>query len=392
MRLPCSIRQATDVTFPDGFDLDALLAPIPGKAPQGADMREDYSSQSPYNRLRDARSVARDAERQAESHDPDNDDRPADPVPFWRTLRDISLDVLTSKTKDLEIAAWLTEALVRSHGLSGLAAGSRLIAGLAERYWDVVYPLPDEYGLETRVAPISGLNGRGGGGSLTAPIFGLVLFTLSDGRRLRLYEYQASAKLAGTARQQRDDNVIPFADVEKDARSTAGQAALARLRDEAAAALVAWEDMSAVLDEKAGADAPSTSHVRDLVREISDIATRYAPGVAVAGQYALGAAVAAHSEGPAADAVRAADDKAFNGLAGVAERVVSREEALRSLERIAEFFRKTEPHSPLSYTLDEAVRRARLPWLDLLEEVIADRGSRDALLISLGIRPPPVPD
>ena len=81
---------------------------------------------------------------------------PPDPAPLWRDLRDIGLKLLTEKTKDLEIAAWLTEAFVRSHGLGGLAAGSRLIAGLAEQYWDGVFPLPDDYGMETRVAPSPG--------------------------------------------------------------------------------------------------------------------------------------------------------------------------------------------------------------------------------------------
>ncbi|MGD0106757.1 MAG: type VI secretion system protein TssA, partial [Rhodopila sp.] len=71
---------------------------------------------------------------------------------------------------------------------------------------------------------------------------------------------------------------------------------------------------------------------------------------------------------------------------------MTRESALRSLETLAAFFRRTEPHSPLSYTLDEAVRRARLPWLELLDEVIADRSSRDAFLTTLGIRPPAPPE
>ena len=62
--------------LPEGFDLEALLAPIPGDAPQGIDIREDFSATSPYNRLRDARSEARDAERgqdrgEADARDPD---------------------------------------------------------------------------------------------------------------------------------------------------------------------------------------------------------------------------------------------------------------------------------------------------------------------------------
>ena len=69
--------------------------------------------------------------------------------------------------------------------------------------------------------------------------------------------------------------------------------------------------------------------------------------------------------------------------------MASREEALRTLAAIAEFFRRTEPLSPLSYTLQEAVRRARMSWPDLLEEIVPDAGQRSQILLSLGIRPPP---
>ncbi len=69
--------------------------------------------------------------------------------------------------------------------------------------------------------------------------------------------------------------------------------------------------------------------------------------------------------------------------------LASREEALRSLAMIAEFFRRTEPLSPLSYTLQEAVRRARMSWPELLAEIVPDTGLRAQILISLGIRPPP---
>src|ERR1700692_687787 len=122
--------------LPEGFDLEVLLAPIPGDAPQGIDIREDYSATSPYNRLRDARSEARDAERGQDAGDQDA----RDPTPLWRTVRDGALKTLAETTKDLEVAAWLTEALVRSHGLVGLGAGAQLMAGLAEQYWDGLFP------------------------------------------------------------------------------------------------------------------------------------------------------------------------------------------------------------------------------------------------------------
>jgi type VI secretion system protein ImpA len=64
----------------------------------------------------------------------------------------------------------------------------------------------------------------------------------------------------------------------------------------------------------------------------------------------------------------------------------TREDAIRQLEDLAEYFRKTEPHSPLAYTLEDAVRRARMPLPDLLAEVLPDAGARKAMLTMLGIR------
>lgn len=383
------------MNYPDGFDLETLLAPLDGDAPQGTDIREDFSAQSPYSRLRDARSNARDAERQAESPDPDGPP-PVDPGPLWRGLRELGLKVIAETAKDIEVAAWITEAYVRSHGLIGLAAGVRLITGLSEQYWDDVFPLPDDYGMETRVAPVTGLNGHDGNGSLRQPLFQLKLFDRPDGTSLALYQYRASVQLASldAARQQQriEAGAIPFGDIEKEARSV-GVRPLRRLREEATEALEAWEAMSTLLDDKAGADAPSTSHTRDLLRELIEIADRYAPADAAAGATddATGAVASAPAGGFVGQMPAGGMMVAGAGFAVPATAVANREDALKALENIATFFRKTEPHSPLSYTLDEAVRRGRLTWPELLEEVIADRDARNAVLSSLGIKPPPPP-
>jgi type VI secretion system protein ImpA len=371
--------------LPEGVDLEALLAPIPGDAPQGIDIREDFSSTSPYNRLRDARSEARDAERGQDAGDADA----RDPTPLWRSVRELALKTLAETTKDLEVAAWLTEALVRSHGLAGLAAGAQLMAGLAEQYWDGLFPLPDDYGMETRVAPVTGLNGRDGNGSLIQPLYKLALFNRTDGSPLAYYQYKQSEQL-GTVdaenRQKRiDAGAVPLENLEREARA-AGSRLFAALLSDGRAARDAWQAMANVMDEKAGADGPSTTAVRDLLSGIIDVAARYAPADAVGGDGA-----AAQGEAASGGAA-AAGPTGGVGLAGIAVapgQAASREDALRALSEIANFFRRTEPHSPLSYTLDEAVRRGRMTWPELLQEVVSDMDARNSILTTLGIRPPP---
>ncbi len=367
---------------PEGFDLEALLAPIPGDAPQGVNIREDYSATSPYNRLRDARSEARDAERSQDT--PAADQEVRDPAPYWRTVREVALKTLAETTKDLEVAAWLTEALVRSHGLGGLAAGARLMGGLADRYWDGVFPLPDEDGMETRISPLTGLNGRDGNGSLMQPLYKLVLFRRrQDDTPVQLYQYQQ-------AYQQAERNPTPagraaFDALEKDARAVEGRV-FGGLFADASAAREAWQTMAQVMDAKAGADGPSTTAVRDLLSSVIDIARRYAPADAIA-------AASAPAVEAVADAPESAETPSSAGAAAPAAappgRMATREDALRILGEVADFFRRTEPHSPISYTLDEAVRRGRLTWPELLQEVVADMNTRNSILTMLGIRPPP---
>ncbi|MBR0674087.1 type VI secretion system protein TssA, partial [Roseomonas soli] len=74
--------------------------------------------------------------------------------------------------------------------------------------------------------------------------------------------------------------------------------------------------------------------------------------------------------------------------AGAPRALRTRDDAIRQLEDIADFFRRTEPHSPLAFTLDDAVRRARMPLPDLLAEILPDAGARRAMLTTLGIRVP----
>jgi type VI secretion system protein ImpA len=367
--------------LPEGFELEALLAPIPGDAPAGADLREDFSPQSVYYRLRDARAEARATERAADS-DPSLDP----PLAQWRTVRELALGALVSQTKDLELAAWCTEALVRLDGLAGLEAGARLIGGLAEAFWEHnVFPLPDEDGVETRVAPVTGLNGQGGDGTLMQPLRKLALFSRPDGAPFQLWQYDQSAELTGITDKERvkqrlEAGVVPFETVEKEARA-AGGAHFAVLRRSARSALDAWNAMGAAFDARAGADGPPVARVREVLERILAISQLYASAEADAPE--------PEAEAPAEGGAAEAAGTAAPATAAAAVRTVTREDMLRDLNRIAEYFRRTEPQSPLSDTLEEAVRRARMTWPELLAELVPDTASRDQILVKLGIRPPP---
>jgi type VI secretion system protein ImpA len=52
---------------------------------------------------------------------------------------------------------------------------------------------------------------------------------------------------------------------------------------------------------------------------------------------------------------------------------------------LAEFFRRSEPHSPVSHHVEEAVRWGRMGLPELLGELIADDKTRQMVLQRVGI-------
>ena len=372
-------------------DLEAILAAIPGDQPVGTDLREDYTPTSVYFRLRDARADARDAERQADSPDRQGEGGGEESLQGkWRPVATLAASALKESTKDLEVATWLTEALVRTAGLEGLKAGASVIGGLVERYWDGVFPLPEEGDMEMRVAAVAGLSGQGADGTLMQPLRKLPLFTRPDGSPFCLWQYQSSLELSGIVDPERREQriaagVVPFEDVEKEARA-AGTAHWSAQRESLAEAMTAWEAMGRTLDEKAGPASPSGIRVRDALQLMLDTCNRFAP--------ADGTEPAPSDGEPAADAggspARVASAPPAAG-AVVGGPIASREQALRQLGEIAEWFKRYEPNSPIGYTLDEAMRRARMAWPEMVAELIADETARTALLTSLGMKRPEPP-
>lgn len=357
-----------------GLSLAELLAPISEEAPTGNDIRSDFSPSSVYFRLRDARADARAAERAADAN-------PEEVVPIekWRLVQSLSKEIIETKSKDIEVAVWMTEALVRSHGLAGLAFGAQLLGGLAERYWPTLFPLPDEDGTESRITPISGLSGTGRHGTLSQPLQKLSLFRGAGGEGVMFFQYQQSSELAMIADPRRIEARISSGIIPYDSMQALAYAAPAedfiKLRQDLDDARKAWHDMDKVYHRLAGSNAPSTREVSDVLDQIGAVVSRYEPQKVDA--FSVLAAT------PQSDTTTTApienQESSHTSPRG-------REEALSALSEIANYFRKTEPQSPLAYTIDEAVRRGRLTLPELLDELVWDAQLRNNIFISLGLK------
>jgi type VI secretion system protein ImpA len=372
------------------FDPNALREPLPGDNPCGIDLQADEAGRVTRSTLRDLREDARRLERRADDGDTSEGGWP-EAVAIWRQLRDKSLDVLKTKSRDLSVAALSIEALSRTDGFAGLALGFDMTRAMVETSWANLFPIPDpedgpatpEMIVEERSMPLARLVGLDAEGLLVPAILHVPLTSDRAGTKYGLCHYRSSRELIS----ETDSEKLQLA-VSRGATSPAQftqavqETSLDFLKGnylDLAAAAAAWEALSkAVADASEGKAVVPASPLRSLFEECETAMRVFAPQ-AIPESAAPAAA--------ATDQAAAATGEAGDGLGSPA----GREEAFRQLEKIAAYFERHDPHSLLAAQIHNVVRLGRLPLADYYKELIADGSALQTLFKFVGIEPPPAP-
>ena len=125
---------------------DDLLNPIPGSNPSGEDLR--YAPV--YDKIKEAR----------------REDDPNLPQGIWThqlkkgdypQVIKLTSESLATKSKDLQLAVWLIDAVIKTEALPGLRQGLELIRNLQGKFWDTLYPQLEDGDAELRAAPLDWL-------------------------------------------------------------------------------------------------------------------------------------------------------------------------------------------------------------------------------------------
>jgi len=354
------------------IDISSLLQPISADLRAGGDLRADTSPTSLYAQIRDARKAARAAERTNlfDRSNPEADEN-------WRKVADLAPKALRERSKDLEVAAWYTESLIRRHGFAGARDGFTLIRGLIEEFWDGLYPLPDEDGIATRVASLTGLNGEGAEGVLIAPIRTAFITESGPDGAFAYWQYKQAVetqRISDDAARgdQIAKNGFSLDDILKSVEESTPEFYV-RLRDDVAGALEEYKRVGDILLEKCGAsDAPPTSNIVTILGDVLGAINHIA-------KHKLPAAESIATDGVEGNG--AGEAVSFTGS------IKTRHEAFQQLSQISQFFRRTEPHSPVSYIIEKAVRWGNMSLSELMDELIPDSNSRTTYSSLTGVTP-----
>jgi type VI secretion system protein ImpA len=346
------------MSSPSLLDFEALIAPIPGDHPAGSSV--------PF-------AVREKLEECRKEVDP-NDFAPNDPLrpesfqkANWAGVLRLAQETLTETSKDLLVAARLTEALVKEHGFAGLRDGLHLLRELTARCWDRLNPIIEsEDDLEIRAAPFFWLDEADRGARFPNTLRMLPMVRSADGE-FAWHQWKEAQSGKG--------KVTP-AVIEQAVEATPREHCQTMVED----LTESWQELDALtqdLNAKLGQYAPSFSGLRQALGECRALAQqilqRKGPDLSQVGAGAEEGGPSAPSDGTASF---------------VGQQVSSRAQVYQQLAEAAALLQRLEPHSPIPYLIKHAVELGAMPFPELMKRLIRDSDVLMMMNRELGIKEP----
>jgi len=275
--------------------------------------------------------------------------------PNWPTVKDKAIG-LFGRTKDLRVAFYLTHSLLHTDGLSGFRDGLALIQGLMEQYWDTVHPQldPDDNNdptlrintLTQLCDPVTVLHGIREAPLVVSKGFGRISF-----RNVLIVTGKLSLP-ASSDEQPVESATINGAFMDGDIEELKSTSDAIRESIDAVSAI------EAVMMEKVGAmQTADVSALPDLLKEAYQIMSEHLVQRGVSSVEALD-----ESE-QGAGGTQAGMGQAIPGA------INSREDAIRMLDKVCDYFKQHEPSSPVPLLLQRAKRLVAKDFLEILRDL-----------------------
>jgi type VI secretion system protein ImpA len=308
----------------------------------------------------------------------------------WPFVVEQASALIATRSKDLRLAVWLTEASAKVDHFAGLAEGYLLLAKLCDQFWDGLYPLADEGDQEQRIGNLFWILTR------TIPLVKEMPLTEGRGTAYSQLDFEAARARAANAEKLAMEGKSPeegtkLADMEA-ARRKSSRKFHEKLLNDAQGCLSNLKQLEIAVDARLGIDGPGFSAAKECIETALAIIARVAQESGVQ----TGAADTQSSPHNLQDNTEqgsvAMSQNMSPGHASLASHnqgLQNRDQALAQLRAVADFFRRTEPHSPVAYLADKAAHWGEMSLHTWLSTVIKDAGSLAHVEELLGLKLPP---
>ncbi|HVS70503.1 MAG TPA: type VI secretion system protein TssA [Phycisphaerae bacterium] len=350
------------------IDVEKLLAPVSDDAPAGAEVEYDPE----YFELEKL------AQGTPESVVGEEVMKPAE-EPNWSEVKEAALK-LSERTRDLRVAMILSVSLLKENGLSGFEDGTKLLKGFVEQLWEQFYPKldPDDNNDPTiRVNILKNLNGDGSSADMYKFKNRLKEAILTNSqKRIGKFSYRdiqvakgevsPPAAKAGEAAPTAPDMAIINAAFE-DTTTEDLLAEQANLEG----AISNLKELDKSLQEKIGAGGgPDVQPLNELLGQIKGVIDEQLAnrgvGAEAPPEEGGGEALLEGSEGSAPVARAAA-------LSG---EIANRQDVIRALDKICNYYEKYEPGSPVPIFMKRAKRLVTMSFVDVIKDLAPDANDR----------------
>lgn len=340
--------------------LTQLLDPIPGDDICGADL----SFSAVFDEIREAR-------RQDDSSLAQGDWETELKTAQWPRVKELAEEILSRQSKDMQVAAWYTEAMARLKGFEGLAAGLQVMDCLVNDFWEFCYPSYDPDDLEERAGKIEWLNKQ-----MPLVIREIPLTDRASGAYSWLkWEESRAIDNLGLKDPAAREKAVAAGKLSGEAFDKAvqisGRSYYEKLHARIKDAVRAGATLEQRVDQRFGSDAPSLKDTRQALQSCDELVGKL---LARLGGHAQGAELAA-AAGGAGNAGAVSPDSAPAAARMAVGLIVNRSDAIRALREVAGYFRHNEPHSPVALLAERAANWAEMPLEQWLAAVIKDQST-----------------
>ena len=302
----------------------------------------------------------------------------------WENVIRICENLLANKSKDLRVIAWLTEARGKIGGLAGLAEGYSLLGYLCDVLWDDIHPQPEDGDPEQRVGVLDWLVNQ------TTRLIRETPLTHSGKGHFSAIDQESARATAkniernpGMADELGRSARVTLEHFESALKDTPTRHFVDGIRD-AERLKDAMKTAQTVLNRRMSQHAPAFGQAFDALEDISRFFQRHAGDGDTKTTVASSADSTRGATTPLSDA-SGRIEPSFGNPNTLSGQVQSREQAIRQLQEIAAFFRRTEPHSPVAYLADKAAKWGTMPLHEWLRTVVKDDAALSRMEELLGV-------